>query len=303
MDGNLIEAFRRGGPYGLLLTLAFSTTAAIAAETTAPKIVSLAPSNTELLMDAGGTRSLVGVCSNCGQVIPKAKEQLKDVPVAGTFLNANLERLTRLKPDSILLVSGQEGIATLLKQRGFKHVLLHNDKLTDIPTNLRAIGKLSKTEKHADELANRFDKALVEFKTIIASAKTKPKIFYCTWAQPLLTIGKTSFLNDVVTTCGGINIAANLSQPYPHFSTEKLVLSDPDVVILPYDAKQQALFKSFPWNKLRATKENRVFYCPAPKEDMLSRPTLNVLMGLYWLSIKLHPELKQDLDKWHPELF
>ncbi|MCC7531127.1 MAG: ABC transporter substrate-binding protein [Candidatus Melainabacteria bacterium] len=282
----------------VLATLTAASPALALESKPSPAVVSLAPSNTELLLDAGAGKAIVGVCSNCCQVLPSAQEHLKGKPTTGTFVSVNLERLTRLKPDVVLLVSGQEGIFSLLNKRGFKVVLLKNDKLTDIPSNLRQIGKLSGTEPATEQLSVKFDQALKELSATLRGASSRPRVFYCTWAQPLLTIGKKSFLNDVITTCGGTNIAGNLSQPYPHFSAEHLIMADPDVIVLPYDARDQAIFKRFPWNKLRAVRESRLYYSPAPKDDRLSRPSIGVLEGLYWLSIKIHPELKGKLDSW-----
>lgn len=284
-----------------LLAFAFVATLPAAAAETKPaaaSIVSLAPSNTELLLNIGAGKVLSGVCTNCPQVLPNADKNLKGIPIVGTFVTANLERLTRLRPDAILLVGGQEGIAHMLTMKGFNVVLLKNDKLTDIPDNLRKVGRLSKSEPNAEALSRRFHLAAKELTAIIGGAKSRPKVFYCTWAQPLLTVGKNSFLNDVITTCGGSNIAAGMGQPYPHFSAERLILADPDIVVLPYDAKEQALFKRFPWNKLRAVKENKLFYSPLPKDDMLSRPAMGVLDGLYWMSMKIHPELESKLNQW-----
>ncbi len=307
MDGNLNtrnrgDAWRR--PYRLFTAAAafamgMQPAFSVNEIKTSPKIVSLAPSNTELLLDAGAGKTIVGVCSNCCQVLPSAQELLKSKPTTGTFVSVNLERLTRLKPDLVLLVSGQEGISSLLSKRGFKVVLLNNNKLTDIPSNLRQIGKFSGTANRAEQISNKFDQALKELSATLRGASSRPKVFYCTWAQPLLTIGKKSFLNDVITTCGGTNIAGNLAQPYPHYSAEHLIMADPDVIILPYDARDQAVFKRFPWNKLRAVKESRLYYSPAPKDDMLSRPSIGVLEGLYWLTIKIHPELRESLGEWH----
>lgn len=319
MDGSMSSAKRRGGLqaacmpasrrdsqvlslrfFALLFTALFlATLPALTLETrSTPKLVSLAPSNTELLLDIGAEKTLAGVSTNCNQVIPNASERLKGIPITGSFVTANLERLTRVKPDVVLLVSGQEAIEALLKRRGFKVVVLKNDKLADIPGNLRKVGELSGKQKRADLLADNFEERLWVLNVLLKDVSKKPKVFYCTWAQPLLTIGKTSFLNEVVTKCGGINIAGELAQPYPHFSAERLVMADPDVIILPYDAKRQ-LFNRFPWNKLRAVREDRLFYSPAPKDDMLSRPTMGVLEGLYWLSVRIHPELKPRLDNWH----
>lgn len=286
---------------GLVLATISSVLAQASAKettTTTPlSLVSLAPSNTELLLDAGAAKSIKGICSNCRSVLPRAG-RLRGVPVTGTFVNVNLERLIGLKPDTVLLVSGQEAIASMLKTRKFNVVLIHNDKIANISDNLRQLGKLSHTETKAAQLANDFDKAVKELSAIVGSSTQKQKIFYCIWPQPLLTVGQKSFLHDVITKCGGTNIAANLSQPYPQYSAERLILADPDLVVLPYEAKAFPIFSRFPWNKLRAVKNNRLYYLPPPKDDMLARPTLNVLKGMYWLSVKIHPELKQQLDLW-----
>ncbi|MBC7999176.1 MAG: ABC transporter substrate-binding protein [Leptolyngbya sp.] len=261
-------------------------------------LVSLAPSNTELLLDTGAVKSIRGICSNCQKVLPDGARRLNGVPVTGTFVNVNLERLTGLKPDVVLLVSGQEAMASMLKSRKFNVVMVNNDKVANIANNLRQLGKLSHTADKANKLADNFDQAVKKLSAIIGSSTQKQKVFYCVWPQPLLTVGEKSFLHDIITRCGGINIAGNLSQPYPQFSAERLVLADPDLVILPYEAKAFPIFSRFPWNKLRAVKNHRLFYLPPPKDDMLSRPTLSALKGMYWLSVKIHPELKQQLDGW-----
>ena len=299
MDGSM-KAKHKLSAFRFLALLVFATLPPAAAETkqAAASVASLAPSNTELLLNVGAGKVLSGVCTNCPQVLPNADRNLKDIPIVGTFVTANLERLTRLRPDAILLVSGQEGIAHMLKLKGFNVVLLKNDKLQDIPENLRKVGKLSKSEANAEALSRQFQQAVKELTAIVSGANSRPKVFYCTWAQPLLTVGKNSFLNDVITTCGGSNIAASMGQSYPHFSAERLILADPDIIVLPYDAKDQGLYKRFPWNKLRAVKENKLYYSPLPKDDMLSRPTMGVLDGLYWMSTKLHPELESKLSRW-----
>ena len=281
-----------------LMLSALTVTIAASPGNKIPSIVSLAPSNTELLVDTGAEGSLVGVCSNCATHLSSVKTHLKEIPVAGSFVAANLERLTQLKPDVVLVVNGQEAIQSMLKKRGFNVVLLNNNKLSDIPANLATVGQLSKTEGNALKLSSTFAQALKELSAIMGGTKSKPKVFYCIWPQPLLTIGKTSFLNDVITACGGTNISDHLLQAYPHFSAERLIMDDPDVIVLPYEAKSMALFKRFPWNKLRAVRENRLFYLPAPKEDLLARPTMNILRGLYWLAIKIHPELSPELGNW-----
>lgn len=256
-------------------------------------VVSFAPSNTELLYSLGAQDHLIGVCTYCDYPL-EAKKQEK----VGTFISANLERLARLKPKTVLVVDGQEALSNMLTRNGFHVVKLSNNSLNDIGSNMRTLGALTAHEAQSKELSSAFEQSLGQFNRILAQAKSKPRVFYCTWPDPLLTVGHNSFLNDVITTCSGVNIASNLPTAYPHYSTERLVLSDPDIIILPYEAHGLSFLNRQPWTSLRAVREKRVFYLPAPSEDGLSRPTTRIIKGMLWLAERLHPELSPQLKDW-----
>jgi ABC-type Fe3+-hydroxamate transport system substrate-binding protein len=124
-------------------------------------------------------------------------------------------------------------------------------------------------------------------------------VFYCVWPEPLLTIGQGSYLTDVITACGGTSISSNLTADYPHFSIEKMMLSNPDVIIFPNECKDHSFLKKHPWVTLKAVKTNKVFFLPAAADDGLARPTLRLKKGMLWLSLKIHPELSAQLENWY----
>lgn len=254
------------------------------------KIVSMAPSNTELLFSVGAGKQIVGVCSFCDH--PSVASTSK----VGSFVSVNLERLARLKPDMVLLVSGQEELAAKIRPHHIECVIVDNTHLSDIGTNLREVARLSGHDVAGDRAARHFESAMANLAQIVAKAKNRPKVFYCVWPQPLMTVGRDSFLNELITACGGTNIAADLKTGYPRFSLERLVLNNPDVIILPYEARNQTFLKKAPWNRLKAVRQNRVYYLPDQKNDMLSRPTLRVIKGMAWLTSIFHPELKAELE-------
>jgi iron complex transport system substrate-binding protein len=262
----------------------------------ANRIVSFAPSNTELLFSIGSGNRLLGVCTYCDY--PKEAAAREKV---GTFVSANMERLARLKPDTIVLVSGQEGLASQLKHNAFNVRLLVNNRLSDIGANLRVLGQMTGRPSDADAIAAAFDKSLNSLHVLIASAHTQPKIFYCVWPQPLITVGNSSFLNDVITACGGTNVAANLSAGYPQFSAEKLLVSNPSIVVLPFESEKQNVLSRAPWTSLSAVKSHHYFYLPETDKNLLMRPTLRIIDGMEWLSERLHPEIKTQLQKWRDD--
>ncbi|HEY9719640.1 MAG TPA: helical backbone metal receptor [Trichormus sp.] len=272
------------------------STQAPSAVAPANRIVSFAPSNTELLFSIGSGNRLLGVCTYCDY--PKEAAAREKV---GTFVSANMERLARLKPDTIVLVSGQEGLASQLKHNGFNVRLLVNNRLSDIGANLRVLGQMTGRPSDADAIAAAFEKSLNSLHVLIASAHTQPKIFYCVWPQPLITVGNSSFLNDVITACGGTNVAANLSAGYPQFSAEKLLVSNPSIVVLPFESEKQNVLSRAPWTSLSAVKSHHYFYLPETDKNLLMRPTLRIIDGMEWLSERLHPEIKTQLQKWRDD--
>jgi iron complex transport system substrate-binding protein len=273
------------------------------AQNTAPKdvhsaktfrLVSFAPSCTELVESINAQHSLVGICKFCQ--VP-AGPSLK-VERVGDFNTANIERLTRLKPDMVLVVSGQEALLHTLKNSKFEVRSFPNSSLGDISQNLLELGKLTNHDHEAVQKAQEFDRAIEELRKICANPKQIPSVFFCVWPQPLMTVGKYSFLNDALRACGGKNVASGLNSAYPHFSLEQIVLINPDVVIMPYEAKSAEYMKRPPWNTLKAFKQNRLFFLEKEESDRLSRPSTRVVTGLYWLAIRLHPEKQSQLTSW-----
>lgn len=256
------------------------------------KLVSFAPSNTELLYSIGAGDKLIGVCSYCD--FPYAAKQKT---LVGNFISANLERLASLKPNKIVLVSGQEALAGQLSHNGYNVLVLKNNHLSDVPKNIRELAATTGSTARGERLAAAFDKCIEDLTTITSKASSKPTVFYCVWPQPLLTIGK-SYLTDAITVSGGESISHKLEAGYPHFSLEKLVLANPDVIVMPFECKDREFLKKHPWSTLKAVKNDKVFFLPDPPSDGLARPTLRLSYGLFWLTKRIHPELSAQLDRW-----
>jgi iron complex transport system substrate-binding protein len=255
--------------------------------------VSMAPSNTELIYAIGAQDQLIGVCNQCD--FPPG---VKSKTIFGDFTHANLEKLATIQPDGVLLVDGQEAMqSTIEKQSAFRPrvVMVHNVAIRDIASNLRSLGLLTGRYKQAFDLADQFDEGWRTVERVTRRTSSKPKVFFCVWPEPLMTIGNSSYLNDAITVCGGTNIAANLDGAYPRFSVEKLIVEDPDVIIMPAEADHSLATKP-PWSKLKAVKNQHLYFLPPRKDDRLSRPTVRVLEGLFWLAERIHPEFKEQLS-------
>ncbi len=258
----------------------------------ATKIVSLAPSNTELIYSLGAQDRLVGVSSFCNY-----PEKAKSKPRVGSFISVNWERLAKSKPDLVLLVSGQEPLKSQLEKHKIGSMILNNSSLNDIGINLEKIGAVSGCPDRAQKLSLAYRKSLDQLSKVLES-EAKPTIFYCIWPKPVMTVGGASFLNDVITKCGGINVASGVPAAYPKYGPEKVLAANPDIVVLPFESRNTSLITKPPWSLLKAAKKKRVFYLPSPDHDYLARPTLRIFQGLANLAGQLHPRKAKELESW-----
>lgn len=284
----------------LLLALAFLAVlctiySAEAAPAGSRRIVSLAPSNTELIYSLAAQDRLVGRSKFCDY-----PAQAKEKAVVGDFVAPNIERLTQVKPDVVLLVNGQETMDGLLKKHHFKTCLLKNLHIEEIPQNLLTLGGMTGSESRAKQLSAAFTTSVRQLQTIL-KGQPRPRVLFVAWPKPLMTVGAQSFVNDCITTAGGINVAGDLSTSYPHISQERLLLSAPDVIIFPYEAQTQTFWKQVPWTSLKAMREKRYYFLPKPDADGLSRPTLRVIDGLYWLTSRIHPQCRAAVEAWYQQ--
>ncbi len=263
-----------------------------AAEKVRLKVVSLAPSNTELIYSLGAEEHLVGVSSFCQS--PKQ--------VVGSFVNASFERLASIKPDLILLVTGQEVLANQLIKRKYKVLILPNEKIQDIASNLKKMGDIFGKANEAQKLNKDFLEQITHLKQILNEQKAT-KTLICVWPEPVICVGKKSFIADLVTVCGGENVLdrAGISSGYSRVSQEALLASHPQVIILPFEAKDSKIRFRLPWSRLCSVKGVSTFYLPKDKSDFLSRPSLRVIEGLYWLASRLHPKEKLRINQWLEE--
>jgi iron complex transport system substrate-binding protein len=260
------------------------------------RLVSLAPSNTELVYSLGAGAQLVGVSESCD--FPAAAQAKSRV---GTLSSLKMEKIAGLHPDLVLLVSGQEALSGTLKKHGFATLILDGSSIGNVGRNLLTLGKVLGRQEQAARLAAAFELSIAGLRKLTATERQHPRVFICIWPQPLMSAGRTSFLNEGVTIAGGINCAGDLAPAYPRINPERLFLMHPDLILIPQELSAEKFWLRLPWSALRAVREKRVYVLPQHETDCLMRPTLRFVDAAYWLSVKLHPQLKGKLDSWLAE--
>ncbi len=193
----------------------------------AARVISLAPSLTELLYEAGGGQKMVGAIAY-SDYPPAARE----VPGVGDNQRWDLERIALLKPDLILVwFHGNESRQLeKLGLLGIPMFFLEPTDIAAIPDALLRIGQLVGSESTATAAAQRFRTTHETLRNTYAGRKPV-RVFYQIADKPLLTINNKQIISDVIRLCGGENIFGNLPTLVPQLSTESVVAANPEVIL------------------------------------------------------------------------
>ena len=258
----------------------------------AQRIVSLAPSNTEILFAIGAGPQVVGRDDFSDYPVG-----VKDLPSVGSnFGNYNLEAITQLKPDLVLAaeINTPEQVKAI-ENLGITVFYLANPVdmeglLTNINTVATLAGKGSAANILVDSLRNRVQ-AITD---ALASIATKPLVYYeldATDPSKPWTPGPGTFLTKLIAMAGGTSIGESLTSDYAQINLEYLLVQDPAIILLgdaAYGTTLESVAQRTGWNSLSAVKNLAVY----PFDDnLVSRPGPRLVDGLEQLAGMIHPEI------------
>ncbi|RON34701.1 cobalamin-binding protein [Pseudomonas brassicacearum] len=205
------------------------------------RVVSLAPSLSEIVVELGSADLLVGVL-DAGER-PAA---LKDLPSVGRYGQLDMERLLSLKPDLLLLWPGSVGPAQReqLKRLNMPTYVVEPHSLEQLTAQIEAIatqlGRPKRGVTLAADLRHKLDNLRQRYH------RDKPlQVFYQVWDRPLYTVGGGQIISDALEVCGARNVFADLTLPAPQVSVEAVLQRNPEV-ILASDQAQLDAWKAWP---------------------------------------------------------
>lgn len=235
------------------------------------RVVSLAPNLTENIFAVGAGDRLAGVTSFCNY--PAEAQKIQKV---GDTISPNIETILALKPQ-IVFVSTASQIETFTKTLEAQNitVFVTNPKdLNGVLANLKQLGEIFGTEEKTKVLLDDLEKRIAAIDARVKD-KAKVKAFVQISKEPLFTVGKQSFLTEIIERAGGTSVTANVETAYPKISKETALALSPDVIILsesPDNLEPNDVFKNSP-----AMKNGKVFKINA---DILSRPSPRIVDAL-----------------------
>ena len=217
--------------YWLALLLGFSVQA-LAVE----RVVSLAPSLSEIVVELGAADLLVGVLD--GGERPSV---LAQVPSVGRYGQLDMERLLSLQPDLILLWPGSAGPAQReqLQRLNIPVYVAEPHNLEQLTTQVQAIAEQLGRADAGLALADQLRQRLAELRQ--RYQRVKPlRVFYQVWNQPLYTVGGEQIISDALQVCGARNVFDELKLPAPQVSIESVLQRDPQLILVGDQAQLEA---------------------------------------------------------------
>ena len=254
------------------------------------RIVSISPSTTEIIFALGLGDFLVGVDSFSNY--PPETEKIEKV---GTFSQPNLEKIIFLKPD-IVFATGLEQNPTVarIKRAGLKVYTVDPANIKELFQNILEIGKITQREREARKLIFKMSKDLSKIERKIANIEfsQRPKVFLEIWYSPLITCGKNSYIDEMISLAGGINIAQNIKRKFSRISQELVIKESPEIIVISYMQNQERarefVLSRYGWDSITAVKKNRVYADINP--DLILRPGPRIIEGIKELYKRFYGE-------------
>ena len=197
------------------------------------RIVSLGPSATEVIYAIGAQDLLVARTDLCDYP-PEAAEKPSVGGFAGNTLS--LESIISYEPTLVYLFAEMhEGFVKPLQDLGIQVYRSNATSIEAVKNEVLDIGKLTGHEKQAQKVVKEMDAKLNRTKKmyeakIAASAEQLPTVYWEVWHAPMMSCGKNSFMDDIITKAGGINIFGQEEYAYPMVSEEAVLLANPDFI-------------------------------------------------------------------------
>lgn len=258
------------------------------------RIVSTAPSNTEILFAVGAGPRVVGVTTYCTY----PPEAVKCEKVGGySPKSLSVERMAALRPDLVLTTGRlQQPLTESLRQLGLVVLCFDVKTLEDVVRNVRLIGQAAgradEAEQRADDLQRRLEG--VRGRTAGRKEADRPRVFFLLSEDPLMTAGPNTFAGQMIALAGGVNVFADVDQQFPRVSEEEILKRDPAVVLLALrkdgSPSKERVSQRPGWGKLDAVRSNRLLEID---DDLVSRPGPRLFDGLEKLADLLSPPARK----------
>jgi len=260
------------------------------AVTPAEHVVSLSPAATEILCAVGAFRQ-IAARTDFSDYPPEAKT----LPSVGGFdgKTLSIEKIISYKPDLVYATYGMHDyLVDTLRSYGIQVYISDASSVQDVLAETGDIGRITGHAAEAAAVQNHITSVIKAIRAKVTGAEI-PAVYWEVWNSPYMSVGKTSFMNDLITLAGGRNIFADINQAYPLVSEETIIARSPNVILVPDMEKEtiQSVKNRHGWNTISAVQEGRITFINA---DVTARPGPRIADAVLLLAKAIHPEISFD---------
>jgi iron complex transport system substrate-binding protein len=257
------------------------------------RIVTLAASLTEIVFALGQEHRLCGV-EQFSDFPPAARE----LPKVGSYINPDVERVVALRPDLCLAIKdgNPRHVAERLAGLGVPVYAVDPRNLAGVIATVLEVGRILNADHRAADLAADLSRRLERLTSLVKRVGQRPRVFFQIGTSPIVAVGSQTFLDELITTAGGLNLTAG-KVPYPRCSKEQVLALQPEILVITSMTRgevfEQVRAGWSRWTSLPAARNNRIHLIDS---DIVDRPSPRIFDGLEMLFGLFHPELAGELQ-------
>jgi len=261
------------------------------------RIVSLAPSNTEILFAVGAGDKVVGVTDFCNYPYDFAAWiEAGNMTSIGNYYGPSVEPIVALDPDLVLATTGSLEAAENLRDLGYNVLVVEPKNLSFVLRDILLVGRATDRYSEAVALESEIRQRIDAVANQAADATSTPKVYHEVWNEPLMSAGPGTFIDEIITLAGGENIFNDATTSWPTVSSEAVIEKNPDIMVFPdmYMGRQNfyetiETVKDRPgWGIISAVQNDKIYEINA---DIISRSGPRLADALEILAKMIHPEI------------
>jgi iron complex transport system substrate-binding protein len=277
------------------------------------RIVSLSPSNTEILFAVGAGDSVVGVTDYCNYPTDvEERIETDEIARVGGYWNPSVEAIVSLKPDLVLVSTAQctvktnncktncsrrceltIKVASKLKSYGLNVLTLSPHSINDVLDDVLLVGKTTGNSAQAVNLVKTLRQRIDTVVTNLKTLSDKPKVYFEVWNNPYISVNSGTWIGNLISLAGGENVFREAISEWPIIRSEDIIQRDPDVMVFPVIPGVPRFWGSFDavkkrpgWKKITAVRNGSLYELP---RDCVSRPGPRLVDSLEMLAEMIHP--------------
>lgn len=222
------------------------------------RIVSLSPASTEILFAVGAENQIVAV-SDFSDYPPQAQ----NLPKVGGFdgKTLSLEKILSFNPDFVYLTNVMHNhLIPHFESLNIDYYLSDANSFEQVKNEILQIAKITGHTSNGENLVKEIDSAITKINSQNQLLQ-KTTVYWEVWNSPFMSVGNSSFINDLIKTAGGINIFQEIAQAYPTVSEETIVAKNPQIIIIPQNSgiTVDSVKNRKGWSQIDAVKNDKIF--------------------------------------------